>query len=107
MTTRAIKPRATSSLAVAPVTFTDLTAPIVVGLEPRQLRDFVAKHRVPHLRDGKRLIVRVDTFLAAFDRLATMPEGALAIATDDDRPITADGVLRSLGLRRVGGATTR
>ncbi len=54
----------------APVTFSDANAPAVVGLSPRQLRAFVLRHSVPHCRAGRRMVVRVDRFLEAVDRLS-------------------------------------
>jgi hypothetical protein len=54
----------------AAVTFTDATAPAVVGLTPRQLRAFVREHNVPHARVGRRLVIRVDRYLEAIDRLS-------------------------------------
>ncbi len=54
----------------APVTFTDANAPAIVGLSPRQLRAFVVRHSVPHCRAGRRMVIRVDRFLEAVDRLS-------------------------------------
>jgi hypothetical protein len=56
--------------AVAAITFTDATAPAVAGLTPRQLREFVREHALPHARVGRRMVVRVDLYLAAIDRLS-------------------------------------
>ena len=57
-------------LLTEPVTFTDATAPAIVGLSARQLRLFVVRHAVPHCRSGRRMIIRVDRFLEAVDRLS-------------------------------------
>ena len=59
-----------SAVALAALTFTDANAPSVVGLTPRQLRAFVRKHRVPHAKIGRRVVVRVDRFLEALDSLS-------------------------------------
>lgn len=63
--TRALRPRATSSLALAPATVTDRTAPLVLGLEPRVFRELVAARRIRHAVVGRRLVARVDDVLEA------------------------------------------
>jgi hypothetical protein len=55
---------------VAPVTFTDLNAEAVTGLKARPFREFVREHHIPHARVGRRIVVRVDRFLEAIDRLS-------------------------------------
>jgi hypothetical protein len=100
---RPLRAKTTASLSVAPVIVSDESAAVVVGLEPRQFREFVVRHQIPHARDGRRLLVRVDSLLAAMERIessapAPAPEGEVE---------SADDILRRLGRKRVaipGGA---
>ena len=100
MSSRRLKSRATTELAVAPLTCTDRTAPVVFGLEPRAFREFVARERIAHARLGQRVIARVVDVLAALDRLrVTDGEEPIASALDDEeQPETAAAVLRALGM---------
>jgi hypothetical protein len=62
--------RTTASIAVAPVTVTDRTAHLVLGLEPPALRALVSSRGIRHVRVGRRLLVRVDDILEALDTMA-------------------------------------
>lgn len=100
---RPLRPTATSALAVAPVTCTDRTAPIVFGLEPRVFRGLLARQQVPHARLGKRVIARVEDVLAAIDRLASKgaaDDGNEAAPAEDVEP-TADAILARIGRSRA------
>jgi hypothetical protein len=96
---RNLRARRTASLSITPVLISDENAPAVVGLEPRQFREFVARHRVNHARDGKRMLVRVDVFLAVVQELelaARRPP-----VEDDDGDV--DAILKRLGRKRTSG----
>ncbi len=95
--TRPTRTRATSVLAVAPVTITDRTAPLVLGLEPRAYRELVTRFRVPHARIGRRIVARVEDVLAAFDRISRERDDAESDPADFE---TADDLLRLLGRTR-------
>ncbi len=103
---RALRPRATQTLVVAPATVTDLTAPAVIGLEARTFREFVGREHVPHARLGHRIVARVDDVLAALDRVARRakddkPASDEPAPDGDEQPETVDGVLAALGKERV------
>lgn len=94
---RNLRPRATADLAVKPVTVTDLTSAIVLGLEPRQFRELVASAKVPHTRLGHRVVCRVEDVLAALERLrGDSPSAANA---DDDGDVDVDDILQLVGRR--------
>jgi hypothetical protein len=48
VTSRPLRPRATAAIPVAPVTCSDLTAPVLFGFEPRPFREFLRVEGVPH-----------------------------------------------------------
>jgi ligand-binding sensor domain-containing protein len=107
VTARALRPRATSAIAVAPVTVTDLTAPIIFGLEPRQFRDLVRLENIEHARVGQRVVVRVDDVLEALARITARQK----VRGDDDTHIEqtsvespADALLARIGRVRISGA---
>jgi hypothetical protein len=103
---RQVKPRATSSLAIAPALVTDLTAPAVVGLEPWQFRELVKAEGIAHARIGQRVTAKVADVVAAVDRIAKRQSSAPA---DDDaaEPAKAgskgDRILARLGRVRTAG----
>ena len=97
---RNLRPKATAALSITPVLISDENAPAVVGLEPRQFREFVVRHGLSHARDGKRLLVRVDVFLAAVEEL----ESAARPAPEEDDEEDVDAVLKRMGRKRVSGA---
>jgi hypothetical protein len=103
--TRPLRRRSTDSLAIAPATVSDRTAPLVLGLEPRVYRDLVARLRIRHARLGRRVIARVEDVLAALDRIAeahdAMPEASPEPVGDEPEPETVDQVLRRQGRRRT------
>ena len=102
---RNLKPRATESLVVAPATVTDRSAPAVLGLDPRDFRVFVLRHRIPHVREGHRTVARVADVLEAIGRGGSAAEAGLEAREEDleERTDGPDGVLRRVGLRRAGG----
>lgn len=57
--------------AVGPIVVSDATALSVVGLTPRQFRDFASAHReaLGPVKAGRRMLVRVDRLLALLDWL--------------------------------------
>ncbi len=105
---RHLRPRATSTIAIAAALVTDLTAPVVVGLEAWQFRQLVKDERIPHARVGQRVIAKVEDVVSAVEQLAKRQSGAPA----NDDPLapatsgrTADGILARMGrVRTTGGA---
>jgi hypothetical protein len=95
---RNLRPKVTAALSITPVLISDENAPAVVGLEARQFREFVTRHRVDHAREGKRVLVRVDVFLAVVQELELAARQA---PTEDEEDV--DGVLRRMGRKRVPG----
>jgi hypothetical protein len=89
-------------MAVAPVTVTDRTSALVLGIEPRAYRAFVVRERIPHARLGRRIVARIEDILAALDRLAGKIEPPVAPFPDEEaeQPETADAVLALLGRKR-------
>jgi hypothetical protein len=105
---RALRPRATESVVVAPVAITDLTAPHVVGLEPRAFRELVADLGIPHVRRGHRTLVDVEVFRRAIAAAAGSDAPSMASAEERDAPrSTASSLLHRLGRERIasGGRT--
>lgn len=107
MTARALRPRQTASLAVAPVTVTDLTCAQVLGLEPRPYRELLARERVPHAKIGRRVVARIEDVLEALDRLRIAQADASAHAGvrdeeehEADEPSSVADVLARLGRGR-------
>jgi hypothetical protein len=102
---RSLRPRVTSALAVAPATVTDLTSPVVLGLEPRCFRELLAREKIAHARIGRRVVARLEAVLAAVDRLssegASAPPGGSAPDTLDEEP-SADQILARIG--RIRGS---
>lgn len=96
---RPLRPKQTAALVANPATISDLTCH-VHGLEARQFRELVAREEIPHVRIGRRLVVRTEAFLAALERLETAPPASgveLLDDDEDDQPTSADAVLASLG----------
>jgi hypothetical protein len=81
---RELRPRATAALPVAPVTCSDLTAPIIFGFEPRQYREFLRAEQIPHAIVGQRVLARVEHVLAAIDRLAAKDVSPSRVLEEDD-----------------------
>ncbi|HXX68100.1 MAG TPA: hypothetical protein VEK07_13000 [Polyangiaceae bacterium] len=100
--TRALRPRATAALPVAPALVTDLTAPAVVGLEPRHFRELLRAERIPHAVVGRRVIARIEHVLAVVDRLAEGSSLATGAPGQEDDEPSADALLARIGRRRVG-----
>jgi hypothetical protein len=107
---RPLRPRLTATLAIAPAVVSDLTAPAVIGLEPRHFREFLRAANIPHAVVGRRAIVRVDQILEAVERLSrqglppqSAPEENDERSDDDDgaTDLTADDVLAQVGRRRI------
>jgi len=108
---RALRPRVTDSVGIAPLYVSDLTAPIAVGLEPRQFRAFVAESGVPHVKRGHRILVATEKLRAALERAEQTSDAASAnsgtvepsTTAGDESNLTADELLARLGRRRVAG----
>jgi hypothetical protein len=102
--TRSLRTPATSSLAIAPATVTDRTCAAVTGLEPRAFCELVSREKIPHARIGRRVVVRLDDFLAAVARLSSVAaidvEAADEGGEEEAQPEDADSFLRSIGRRR-------
>jgi hypothetical protein len=101
---RALRPRATSALALVPVTVSDLTAPAVFGFaDGRPFREFLVREHVAHARVGHRVFARVEDVADALARVArTTAEQGEETPERGDQPDNLEGVLRVLGKRRVG-----
>jgi hypothetical protein len=101
---RALRPRATSAIAIAPATASDLTAPVVFGLESWQYRELLRSEGIEHARVGKRVIARVDDVVEALARIAarqrTVPPPESRVEVSDDEP-TADALLARMGRSRT------
>jgi hypothetical protein len=103
-TARHLRPRATSTLAIAAALVTDLTAPALLGLEAWQFRELVKAERIPHARLGQRVIAKVEDVVVAVEQLGKRQSGAPA---NDDAPApstsgrTADGILARMGRVRT------
>lgn len=106
---RALKPKITANLAVAPALVTDLSAPAVIGLEPRSYRAFLKSESVPHAIVGRRVVARLDHILAAVDRLAQRQreDAPLDRAVDEDDSPSVDELLSRIGRRRISAGGTR
>ena len=101
---RALRPRATADTPIVPATVTDLTAPTVLGLEPRQFRELVAREAIAHARVGHRMIVRLDVFLEALDRMAERSRTEPAPVEGGEggaQPSGVERVLQLVGRTRV------
>jgi hypothetical protein len=79
---------------VAPVTVSDLTAPAVLGLEPRSYRELLMREAVPHARLGHRVVARVEDVLEALDRIAGRGGEAVAEPSGTDRILARIGRTR-------------
>jgi hypothetical protein len=90
---RALRPRETEGLLVAPVLVSDRTAAALVGLEPRAFRAFVAEKNIPCTRIGKRLLVRATDLAEAIGK-----DGVGVPSVDDE---DNEGLTRAEILRRV------
>lgn len=106
MSRRALRPRRTAALAVAPVTVTDLTCAVVLGFEARPFREFLSRERVAHTRLGRHVVARVEDVLEALDRLRVEQGEPQRAGADDqehdaDEPRSVADVLRRIGGRRV------
>lgn len=99
-TPRALRPRRTDQIGVVPASWTDRTAPAVVGLEPDVARAAVVRLGVPHTIIGHRMIVATADWLDAIARAATA-EGDATVTRADDAPATADDLLARIGRRRA------
>ena len=97
---REIKLRVTASLSVAPAIVSDLTSPQVVGLEPRQFRDFLRTAGVPHATVGRRVLARVEDVVAAIERLSSRGSIEQSGESSADEP-SADELLARVGRRRT------
>jgi hypothetical protein len=97
---RKFRPRATASLAVAPVAITDRSAPATVGLESDVFRVLVQKLRIRHVLSGRRMIVLASDFAEAIERAGSADVAELA-ANDDAPAASVDALLARLGRRRA------
>jgi len=96
------KNTAVSAAPVASVCVTQDSAPLVLGMSSRRFREFVLRHHVKHVRDGKLVIVLLTDWTAAFERLAAAEQPT----PDNDAqnaPRSADEMLAELGYQRGGG----
>ena len=87
---RALRPRATSALVVAPVAITDRTCAAITGLEPRDFRALVAKLCVRHVLNGRRLVVLVTDFVAAIEAVGIGATITTEAETDDGESGSVD-----------------
>ncbi len=85
-------------VAVAPVAISQHTAAAHGFKNARAFLEFVGTHKVPHVRNGKTVLVAADDLRAALrDLRVTCAAPALV---PDVQPETADDVLRLVGMRR-------
>jgi hypothetical protein len=96
---RALRPRATEALTVAPLLISDRNCAHVMGIDPRDLREKIAPH-VRHARLGNRIVFRVEDVLAFIAQLSEPRAGDERTVSDDLGG--ADGVLARIGRKRVG-----
>jgi len=104
-TKRNLRPKPT--VVVAPISFSDENCFVVAGVTPRRLRQLIERHTIPHVRDGKRVIVDADDWRRAMASVATSDAAPVndVVGDDDDQPTSADAVLAKLGRRVVRGAS--
>lgn len=101
---RNLKPKERPHLA--PIAVSDETCIVAGFASPRRFREFVARHALPFVLDGRRVIVTADALRAALERLAG--EGAIggsseAPTADTVQPTSGEAVLRRLGFKRIAG----
>lgn len=95
---RELRPRETDRVAVAPVLISDRTAPSLCGLEPRAFRAFILARGIPHVRHGKRLLVRARDLAEAIGRGEEGPVDARVVV--DMEPTRSEILARVAGGRR-------
>jgi hypothetical protein len=61
-------------VATAPIVVSDATALATVGLKPRAFRRVVKARGIPHSVVGRRLLVRLNDFLAGVGLASEQPE---------------------------------
>lgn len=98
---RNLRPRATGALIAAVATVSDLTAPLVVGLDGRPYRELLDRENVPHAHIGKRVIARLEHVLEAIDRIAARTDHAKSLESTPQPARTADDVLARIGRVRT------
>jgi hypothetical protein len=97
---RALREKLTAAAPVASCTITDQSCAAATGFEPRQFRDFIFAKKIPHVRHGRRIVVRTDAWLAAIQRLEAQGEQSSDVAEPD----AGDVMLSKLGrVRAIGG----
>jgi hypothetical protein len=94
---RALRPKATASLAVVPLTVSDLTAAAMVGLAPRPFREFLRAERVRHARVGRRVVARVEDVLGALDRVANRQADDELVEAANTQPDAGAALLARIG----------
>lgn len=94
---RHLRPRTTSALIAAAATVSDLTAPLIVGLDGRPYRELLDRENVPHAHIGKRVVARLEHVLEAIDRIAARTEHAKPLEATPEPARTADDVLARIG----------
>ena len=104
---RPIRARVTASIAIAPVIVSDLTSAQVVGLEPRQFREFLRRANVPYAVAGRRVLARIEHVVAAIDRLAAREPIAETDAETSDVEPNADEILARIGRRRTAACAAK
>ena len=88
---------------IAPLYCSQKTSLAVLGIEGRRFREMVIRHRIRHARDEHLVIVRLDDWHTAMDRLSV--EGQTTDAANDgaDPVMSVDDFLAVAGKRRAGG----
>jgi hypothetical protein len=94
---RALKPKTTDALAIAPVLISDESAPAACGLTSRRFRELIAKHKIPCVRDGHRVLVRARDLEALVDRVADEANESSDAAENETGPRTPAEVLALVG----------
>jgi hypothetical protein len=88
----------------APICVTQRTCELLLGIPSRRFRETVRRYGVPHARLGKLVMVPLDAWLAAIDRLSRSGQPALEVDAPGEAVRSVDELLGELGRRRAGGA---
>lgn len=78
-----------------PLYITQRSAPDLLGITGRRFREIVVRHGIPHARDGRLYLVRLEEFERAMERLRT------SVEVIDDAPQSVDSMLAELGRGRA------
>jgi hypothetical protein len=80
-----VNPGRTPAPIATAIVVTDRTAKGMLDMSPRQFQAFLREQEIPHFKQGRRTIARLDRVLEVIDRLST----ACARAAWDEKEIIA------------------